>query len=285
MTFQLDEKAATAVFTLPHVDGAFDADLTAYLGTLGRRRPSVMLAFAPKAAGTFLRAAAIHAVDGQLTRVTHAQGGRDATPYLPAYIQYFAGGFPDHTLVTHLHMQALPSNRRFIEALDLKPVIMLRSVPDMLVSYLDMLEAEPATPSHWLNAAIPPHFDLMADVERADFLIDTIMPWYASYFATWADYARVAPERVCVLRYGDVVRDPLYVLQTLLDHSGLPRSAKVCELSLEAAWSERHENRFNRGEEGRGLARLTSEQRARIARLLFDFYGLGAWRAELMPGG
>jgi hypothetical protein len=283
MAFELDEQAATAVFTMPHIDGAFDDDLTAYLGTLGRRRPSVMLAFAPKAAGTFLRAAAIYAVDGQLTRVVHAHGGRDATPYLPAYILYLAGGFPDHTLVTHLHMQALPSNRRFIEALDLKPVIMLRSVPDMLVSYLDMLASEPATPSHWLNAAIPPHFTDMSDAARADFLIETIMPWYASYFATWADYAREAPERVCVLRYGDVVRDPLYVLQTLLDHSGMPRSSKICELSLEAAWGERHQYRFNRGEEGRGHERLTREQRARMARLLFDFYGLDAWRAELMP--
>ncbi len=285
MAFELDIQTTAAVFTLPHVDGAFDEDTASYLHNLSRRRRSIMLAFAPKAAGTFLRTAAIYAVDGQLTRVIHAQGGRDATPYLPTYLLYLAAGFPDSTLVTHLHMQALPSNRRFIEALDLRPVIMLRSVPDMLVSYLDMLAAEPASPSHWLNAAIPPHFAQMDDAARADFLIETIMPWYASYFATWADYVHTAPERVCVLRYGDVVRDPLYVLQTLLDHSGLPRSAKVCELSLEAAWAERHENRFNRGEEGRGATRLTAAQRARIARLLFDYYGLEAWRAELMPGG
>jgi hypothetical protein len=283
MSFELDVEAAAAVFMLPGNDGSFEPEQASYLRALGQRRPSVMLAFAPKAAGTFLRMAAIYAVDGQLTRVVHAQGGRDATPYLPVYILYLAGGFPDSTLVTHVHMQALPANRHFIEAFDLRPAIMLRSVPDMLVSYLDMLAAEPASSSHWLNASIPPNFADMDDATKADFMIDTIMPWYASYFATWMDYAREAPGRVCILRYSDVVRDPVFVLQTLLDHSGLPRSPKVCQLAVEATWNERREHRFNRGEEGRGQTRLNAAQLARIAHLLFDYYGLEAWRAELMP--
>jgi len=283
MAFEIDVEAGVAVFTLPNVDGTFSDDQTAYLRALGRRRPSVFLAFAPKAAGTFLRAAAIHAVDGQLTRVIHAQGGRDATPYLPAYILYLAGGFPPNTLVTHLHMQALPANRHFVEALDLKPVIMLRSVPDMLISYLDMLASEPPAPIHWLNAAIPPRFVEMDDASRADFLIETILPWYASYFATWAAFATDAPDRVCILRYGDVRRDPVGVLQTLLAHSGLPRSAEMCELALDVAWRDRDENRVNKGVEGRGRARLNAAQLARIERLLFDFYDLEHWRANLMP--
>ncbi len=283
MAYELDVDAASAVFLLPGPDGAFEPEQASYLRALGKRRPSVMLAFAPKAAGTFLRLAAIYAVDGQLTRVVHAQGGRDATPYLPVYILYLAGGFPSNTLVTHVHMQALPANRHFIEAFDLKPAIMLRSVPDMLVSYLDMLAAEPASPITWLNASIPPNFAGMDDATRADFMIDTIMPWYASYFATWMNYAREAPERVCVLRYADLLSDPIYVLQTLLDKSGLPRSGKVCQLAVDAAWQERDAHRFNRGESGRGRARLSAAQLARIEHLLFDYYDLEAWRAELMP--
>ena len=284
MSLELDVDAMTALFTLPASDGAFDSDHAAYLRALGRRRPSVFLAFPPKCAGTFLRTAAIHAVNGQLTRVVHAQGGRDATPYLPVYIRYFAGGFPSDPLVTHVHMQALPANRHFIEALDLKPVIMLRRVPDMLVSYLDMLEAEPASANHWLNVAIPPTFPAMDAVARADFLIDTIMPWYASYYATWLAYAAEVPERVLVLRYGDLRRDPVAVLQAVLDHSGLPRSEDMCELAIAAAWHTRFENRFNKGEEGRGASRLTGDQIDRIARHL-DYYGeLASWRSEVLAG-
>lgn len=283
MTANLDVESAAAVFTLPQHDGSFDPAQAAYLRSLGQRRPSVMLAFAPKAAGTFLRASAIFAVDGQLTRVIHAQGGRDATPYLPTYILYLSGGFPHSTLVTHVHMQALPANRHFIEALDLKPVIMLRPVPDMLISYLDMLSSEPASPSHWLNSSIPENFYAMDEAAWIDFMIATMMPWYASYFATWQRFAKERPGRVCILKYKDVRRDPVAMLQTLLSHSGLPRSREVCALAVEAAWDERHANHFNRGEEGRGRKRLSTSQLAQIDRLLFGYYGLEAWREELLP--
>lgn len=283
MAAHLDVESATAVFTLPKHDGSFEPTQAAYLRSLGQRRPSVMLAFAPKAAGTFLRAAAIYAVDGQLTRVIHAQGGRDATPYLPIYILYLSGGFPQSTLVTHVHMQALPANRHFIEALDLKPTIMLRPVPDMLISYLDMLNSEPASSSHWLNSSIPENFYEMDESDRIDFMIVTMMPWYASYFATWQRFAKEQPGRVCVLRYKDVRRDPVGALQTVLSHSRLPRSREICSLAVEAAWDERHANQFNRGEEGRGRQRLNASQLAQIDRLLFRYYGLEAWREELLP--
>jgi hypothetical protein len=283
MADQMDATAVASVFLLPQLDGTFDDEQASYLRTLGQRRPSVMLAFAPKAAGTFLRTAAIYAVGGQLTRTVHALGGRDAAPYLPVYIHYLAGGFPDCPLVTHVHMQALPANRHFIEVLGLKPAIMLRSVPDMLVSYLDMIADDPLSSSHWLNAAIPAHFGTMGYRARMDFLIDTIGPWYASYYTTWLDYTRAAPGRVCVQRHGDLKRDPVHVLQTLLDHSGLARSTKACDLAVQAAWAEKDELRFNKGQDGRGRANLTDAQLARIDHLLFEHYALEEWRGELMP--
>ena len=99
-----------------------------------------MLAFAPKAAGTFFRTAIIHAIDGKIVRVTQASGGRDATPYLPTFVMYYSGGVTDNTLVAHIHMLALPANIHFLEAFDIRPIIMKRSIPDMLASYWDMLE-------------------------------------------------------------------------------------------------------------------------------------------------
>jgi len=276
-------EASEAIYTLPRPDGTFEPEHAAYLKEIGQRRQSVMLAFAPKAAGTFLRAAAIGAVDGQLARVVHAQGGRDGTPYLPTYVRYFLGGFPQDLLVTHLHMQAFPANRSFVEAFDLKPVIMLRSVPDMLVSYLDMLEAEELSPAHWLNAAIPPQFVEWNSSKRMDFAIDVIAPWYASYFATWLDYQHQSPKRMCVLRFEDLVEDAASVLEVLLAHSRIVRSHQECKQATDLAWSERAENRFNKGEQDRGAANLSAAQQTRIEHLLFETYALGEWRNDLMP--
>ena len=271
------------MLTLPRPDGSFEPELAAYLSALAKRRRSVMFAFPPKSGGTFLRAAAIAAVNGQLARVVHAQGGRDATPYLPTYIHYLSDGYPRSTLVAHVHMQAFPANRHLIEALDLRPVIMLRSVPDMLVSYLDMLEAEPPSPGHWLNMAIPQGFYAMDAAARVDFLIDMIAPWYASYFATWLDYVQVSPARVCVLTFGQLKADAAGALSTALAHSGLSCSPEVCELGADVAWRERAGNRFNRGEQGRGGVRMSAAQLGRIETQLFRHYDLEPWRSHIMP--
>ena len=177
-----DALTTAATFTLPESLGAFDPDFRAYLHGLGQRRASVLLLFPPKAAGTYLRAAAIDAAGGELTRIVHAFGGRDATPYLPNFLKYFAEPPTQPVMVSHVHMQAFPANRRFIEAFDLKPVIMLRSVPDMLCSFIDMLNTEPLSPELWLNAMIPQDFPSRDADAQADFVIDMVAPWYASYF-------------------------------------------------------------------------------------------------------
>jgi hypothetical protein len=283
MAFELDSNALNAVFRLPSPDGAFDEALAAYLGQLGQRRKSVIFAFPPKAAGTFLRSAAIEAVDGQLMRIVHAYGGRDGTPYLPVFVLYLAGGFPDSTLVSHIHMQALPANCHLIDTLDLKPVIMLRSVPDMLLSYLDMLENEPITPDRWLNGYIPPKFADLDDEAKGDFIVDMLGPWYASYYATWFDYAAQAPGRVCAIRYADFKRDPAEALGEALRHSGLERTREECERAIAATWPDRDSLRFNIGETGRGATRFNARQREKLETMLFRHYDLVPYRHELMP--
>ena len=186
----IDGKAVTAVFTQPRFDGSFPSGLAEYLNALAHRRPVLLFAFAPKAAGTFLRSAAIEAVDGQLVRITHAQGGRDAQPYLPVFVNYYLGGVCDGVLVAHVHMQALPANRHFLEILGIRPIIMLRSISDMLASYWDMLTESPEARAEGLNCIIPDGFPDLSDAQKADFMIDMIAPWYVSYFATWLDYLR-----------------------------------------------------------------------------------------------
>ena len=141
MVAQYDRKALEFLFQMPGTDGAFKGPILDYFRALGRRKPMLLLCFAPKAAGTFFRQAAIEAVGGFLFRVTHAQGGRDATPYLPTFLTCYLD--PDTLpMITHIHMQALPANRNFVDAFGLKPVIMIRNLPDMLASYWDMLRSE-----------------------------------------------------------------------------------------------------------------------------------------------
>lgn len=274
---------ANAAFAPPNVDGSFEPDFAAYLKELGATRPTVVLAFAPKAAGTFLRSAAVTAVRGAFVRTVHAQGGRDASFYLPTFLLYYAGGFPSRPLVTHVHMQALPSNRHFMDTLGLKPVIMIRAIPDLLASYADMLDQDPETPDNWLNFRLPPHYAELSAEAKGDFLIDMAAPWYVSYFTTWMEYAAEAPERVLALDYENFTADPAGALERLLAHSGMPQTRQTCQLALDAVWEERSEFRFNEGISGRGRTRFTHEQIARLERRL-DFYpNLAGLKDRLIP--
>src|ERR1700722_15794214 len=228
MSVPFDIEAAEAVFTPLLGDGVFDPDIAKYLREVGQFRPCVVLAFPPKAAGTYLRSAAIGAIGGQLVRTVHAQGGRDATFYLPTLLLYYTMGIPARPLGTHVHMQALAANRHFMEALDLRPVIMIRALPDMLASYLDELEDQPLRPDKWLNIKVPDAYPGFSDEQKADFIIDMMAPWYVSFFSSWFDYALNNP-RVLIVEYNEFRADPAGVLEKLVAHSGQPRSRQHCQ--------------------------------------------------------
>ena len=40
----------------------------------------------------------ITAIGGQLVRTVHAQGGRDASFYMPTFVMYYAGGYPNNNV-------------------------------------------------------------------------------------------------------------------------------------------------------------------------------------------
>jgi hypothetical protein len=268
----IDSRAIDAAFAQPDSDGKFTGVFADYLRSLGMKRPVLFFAFAPKVAGTFLRTAAIEAIGGSLVRVVHAQGGRDAQPYLPVFVNYFLGGMCQGPLVAHVHMQALPANRRFLEAFGIKPIIMLRPLADMLASYWDMLAASAQARAEGLNCPIPEAFASFSAERKADFMIDMIAPWYAHYFATWRDYARAKPDDVCVLHYADFAADPAHVLEAALDHADLSRSRFVCQAALDAAWKDRAALRFNQAMPGRGREYFSDAHHP----LLND------WRGELL---
>jgi len=281
MDGQLDSTALELVFHQPSPDGHFEEPQATYLAEISKLRPVVALTFAPKAAGTYLRAAVACAIDGQLVRTVHAQGGRDAQFYLPTLVAYYHGGITSRTMVTHVHMQALPGNRHLIEALSLKPVIMLRPVPDMLASFLDMLMADETARLEGLNCTVPDDFLSMSNEARADYVIDIFAPWYASYFATWRAFVDDKPDQVLVTHYREFVNRPGMTLQSILEHSGVPQSRRQCERALDMAWSDRSSLRYNKGVSGRGETYFTLEQRRRIRRILSHYGNISIWLDEL----
>jgi hypothetical protein len=281
MQIMLDRSASEALFDLPDNDGAYSPVQLAYLNGLGARRPAVVLAFPPKTAGTFLRTAAALATEGEVLRLGYAQGSRDTQLYLPTLLAYYLGGFCHGPMVAHIHMQAFPPNTALLEALDIRPIIMVRNIADMLASYWDMLEMSRAL-NQGINCTIPQDFCDLDHTRKADFIVEVIAPWYAGYYGTWLDYVAKNPDRVCVLNYADFVREPAKVLMDLLDHAGVARNLAECQRAIDAAWSERYGLRFNKGLEGRSPQYFSFSHLERIGRLLSYYPATLPWRTELV---
>lgn len=281
MAASFDNNAINLLFQRPETDGSFKGPVLAQMRAMGKRRPILLLCFAPKAAGTFFRQVASEAIQGGVFRVTHAQGGRDATPYLPAFVACYLDAAA-RPVVVHIHMQALAANRNFLDAFGLKPVIMLRSIPDMLASYWDMLDTDPAARADGLNCLIPSDFVTKSREAKADFMVDILAPWYASYFATWKDYADAAPETVCVLRYDAFRAEPAATVHRALTHAGFAAPRAKCDEAVQAVWNNRDAFRFNKGVGGRADAYFSPAHHERLARMIAQYPQLAAWKDELL---
>jgi hypothetical protein len=280
MSAVIDSNAIQAVFAQPDPEGAFAGDYVTYLRSVGARRPVLFLAFAPKVAGTFFRQAAMEAVNGALFRTSHAQGGRDGTPYLPNLLAcYLDKDLPE--IIVHTHMQAFIANRHILSVFGIRPVIMLRNLPDTLASFLDMLETDPVARAQCLNCVVPDNFVELSRAQKIDFLLDIIAPWYASYFASWKSFVDEEPEQVCVLRYSDFCQDPAKSVHTALAHAGFAASSDVCAAAVERVWPNRDKLRYNKGKEGRGTGYFSTSQLAEIARKLSHYPQLDAWMPDL----
>jgi len=214
-----------ALFALPDIEGRFSDVQNQFLHAQGQRRPLVLIASAPRSAGTFLRAAAIEAVDGQLMRFVQAEGGRDATLYLPTLLAYFEGLYATDIAVTHVHMPASDANRHMMDALDLRPIIMLRSIPDMLSSLWTLLGEGAPLGFSFLK---PSDFAHKSETDMADLMIDVMGPWYVQYFAGWKRYAEDVAGRVCVLDFADFSGDPAGALEQARCRRGANDTAPAC---------------------------------------------------------
>lgn len=278
----LNELLNKTIFTLPRSDGMYDPEMTEIIKTIAQNRKVVLFAFPPKCAGTFLRTAAVYALGGALVRGVHAQGGREAQLYLPTFLKYFLGGVCEGPMVSHVHMQARVGNCHFIEALSLNPVVMVRSIPDMLVSLSDMYGQEVDALDENVMCVVPQEYLYWDNARKADFLIDMVAPWYVSFFASWVAYAAQKPNTVLILHFAEVMNSPETVLERILRHSGLTQPAEKCREAIEYVWNRRSEFRYNKGIEGRGHAFFAASQHARLRRLIAQYPLLTQWQDELL---
>ena len=144
---------------------------------------------------------------------------------------------------------------------DLKPIVLVRSLLDVIVSLRDHLRKQ----SHvWpMFFAEPPHAEL--DDERLELMIARLAaPWYINFYMSW----RKAPGAMMV-SYEEMIRDPVRLTYDILDFAGAGAPMDEVEAAVEHVRSAQR-SRLNVGVTRRG-ANLKPET-IRVVLELLDYY-------------
>ena len=143
----------------------------------------------------------------------------------------------------------------------LKPVVLVRSLPDAIVSQRDHIRREGgAGPLFQFDA----HRAQLDDAALEKMIIRFFAPWYVNFYVSW----RSEPGTL-MISYEELAADPRGVLRKVVDFAG----AVVDEHAIDRAVMQvqgRRESRFNVGVAGRG-AKLQPQFLQELTSL-FDFY-------------
>ncbi len=144
---------------------------------------------------------------------------------------------------------------------DLRPVVLVRGLLDVIVSLRDHMRSEGPV---WHNFFAEAHHVELDDAELELMIARLALPWYINFYMGW----RQAPGTL-MIRYEDLIAAPAKVVGDILAFSGAEVAAAEVERVVEHVRGV-GESRFNVGVVGRGST-LRPETVRTVLELL-DFY-------------
>ena len=223
----------------------------------GAETYSSLPACMPKSASTYLCGAISNIPDMKeaILTVGHHRREQELCPLECALVHKF-------NYVASHHVRYSVATREMLKHYSIFPIILVRNIYDCVVSLRDHLNRESLDIP---QAYVPRNFRSLTVEQQFDFMIDFIIPWYASFFASWSEYEGPAIR----LRYKELVQNFPGAIERILSAIGFGASRREIEAALRKV--DPTEKRFNVGRVGRGLESLSGPQIERI-RKQFAFF-------------
>lgn len=218
----------------------------------------VLLAAMPKSGSTYLMTM-LAALDGFERRTLFpSHHRREHELALELVIRAHAQDWVSQAHVRHSTVTA-----RFLHVFSISPVLQVRDLHDVVVSLHD----------HLMNIAlvnpiayVTEDFRTWARERRLAFVVDMFVPWYLNFFLSWLEC-----DDKLVVRYEDLIRDPVGELRRVADYAGLERTGDELHAAVSEAATAPIRTR-NTMSSGRGRS-LPPELRSRIAALAAYYPG------------
>lgn len=233
--------------------------------TLGPRGEYVFLATMPKSGSTFFGRVLVEITGFERVYLASAYLNLEEELYLPRVIDQLNRG-----TVTQQHVRANRVNVEMMKRFEIRPIVIVRNLEDILVSLREHLLREKldSMPGFYPTADFV-DFD---ETTQHDFLIDYVLPWYMGFYASWWSVRQSGALDVLWLRYEDLIKDWGAGIDKALSFYGLDASpSRITDAIERVQGGSRTQSRINVGRAGRGGIILSDEQRER-ARSLARFY-------------
>lgn len=294
----LDFTAEDLLNYLPGPDGGHSDDIKSYVSGNDYGNIQLLLAFAPKVGGTFLRTVFQHLanannVHARLSRGTFASSNQIRDIYFPVVARQHLATFPGYDMalhVMHLHLIANQPNRRLIELFDIQTLVMKRNLLDALTSFYDDREQDSVYPAQDPITNLGNVYQNMDPDSKRMALITFTLPWYLQHFIMWREYTDYCRneglQEPFWLSFNELKDDAtqLILKATQALNFRMKPSESQIEQALKKSLGQDHGSiRLNKGVNGRGLEFFNKEERDQIDRII-DVAGRDIIEAEGLLG-
>ena len=221
----------------------------------------LVLAAMPKSGSTFLSHTLCALTGYRHYYLACAYDNIEQEIYLPRVIDGFGSG-----TVVQQHFKANRPNLDVLNRFDIKPVVIVRNIFDLVASIRDHLVKERLDN---LPAVYPSEdFMSLSAARQLDFVIDMVVPWYITYYVSWYQAEKQKQIRFQWVVYEELVVDWGAGVRRVLDFFGIEKSDTAIARAIEITRAKpKEQTRLNVGVPGRACTLLSSSQRERIAHL------------------
>lgn len=217
----------------------------------------ILVACMPKSGSSFLNAALCAVTRWPELPLSYAYMQNEQELHLPYLLSRL-----EYNTVTQQHCRATDPNVQILEAFGIRPVVLVRNLFDVVLSLADFYDGGAI-----INTFFAPRWGKLTAEHKYDLIIDHMMPWYISFFASWADVMRAGRLDCKLVTYDAMIDDKPGMLAAILAHQCLSKSAAECTAAVTAVDGAAAGTRLNKGVGGRGVAALSDAQKERIRRL------------------
>lgn len=160
----------------------------------------------------------------------------------------------ENVFIPHTHTRATEPTVQFVDAFNVKVIMLKRNIYDTIISLRDHLVQEGVSvPCGYIT----PHFKTLSGEAQLDYLISQVTPWYLGFYTSWSLLNKSKPQNVKIMSYETLLKETTKAVSECLSFIGCSRTNGLIEATiLDVAGQD---TRKNVGITGRGKELSTTQ--------------------------